>query len=301
MPTVSVIMNCLNCSRYLREAVDSVYAQTYTDWEIIFWDNASTDDSAEIAKNYDERLRYFSGDETVPLYKARNLALQQAKGKYIAFLDCDDIWLPSKLEKQVEIFENGRNIGLIYSNAEILEPGGSKRRKYNKMQPGGKIFRCLLAKYNINLATVMVSMEALNSLDHWFDDSLHFSGDADLFLRIAHDWNVYYIPEITAIYREHGSSGTAKTINKLLAENNYILDKLSKIYKDFFNKYSPEIKLWKNQALLSVIIAKWKYISGAAARKVITENLSSGFFLLLYMITFLPYRIISYVRKYLSI
>jgi len=57
--TVSVIMNCLNYSKYLREAIDSVYVQTYKDWEIIFWDNASTDNSAEIARSYDRRLRYF--------------------------------------------------------------------------------------------------------------------------------------------------------------------------------------------------------------------------------------------------
>ena len=130
--TVSVIMNCLNCSKYLREAIDSVYAQTYKNWEIIFWDNASTDNSAEIAKSYDEKLRYFRGEKTVPLYAARNLALKQAKGKYIAFLDCDDYWLPQKLERQVEIFESDKNIGLVYSNVEILERSGFRRKKFNK-------------------------------------------------------------------------------------------------------------------------------------------------------------------------
>ena len=114
MPTVSVIMNCFNGEKYLREAIDSVYAQTYKNWEIIFWDNASTDNSAEIAKSYDEKLRYFRGEKTVPLYAARNLALKQAKGKYIAFLDCDDYWLPQKLERQVEIFESDKKIGLVY-------------------------------------------------------------------------------------------------------------------------------------------------------------------------------------------
>ncbi|HZY30567.1 MAG TPA: glycosyltransferase, partial [Candidatus Methylomirabilis sp.] len=62
-PRVSVIMNCLNGERYLREAMDSVFAQTYTDWEIVFWDNASTDASAEIAKGYGDRVRYFRSEE----------------------------------------------------------------------------------------------------------------------------------------------------------------------------------------------------------------------------------------------
>jgi glycosyltransferase involved in cell wall biosynthesis len=90
---------------YLREAIDSVYAQTYKDWEIIFWDNASSDNSGEIAKSYDSRLKYFRGNKTNPLYAVRNCALKKASGKYIAFLDCDDIWLPKKLYLQMAAFE----------------------------------------------------------------------------------------------------------------------------------------------------------------------------------------------------
>ena len=103
-PLVSIIMNCWNCEKYLREALDSVYAQTYPHWEIIFWDNASTDQSGEMARSYDHRLRYFKGEVTIPLGAARNKALEQAKGEFIAFLDCDDAWLPEKLEKQIPLF-----------------------------------------------------------------------------------------------------------------------------------------------------------------------------------------------------
>ena len=114
-------MNCLNCEKYVREAIDSVYAQTYPDWEIIFWDNASLDSSGEIAKSYDERLKYFRGDKTIPLGRARNLAIEKAKGEYIAFLDCDDMWLSDKLEKQVEIFETNPDIMFVFSNYFILQ------------------------------------------------------------------------------------------------------------------------------------------------------------------------------------
>src|SRR5574337_499452 len=104
-PSVSVIMNCLNSSKYLREAIDSVYAQTYKDWEIIFWDNASIDNSAEIAKGYDSKLRYFRSEETVILGKVRNYAIEKARGEFIAFLDCDDLWLANKLERQIPFFK----------------------------------------------------------------------------------------------------------------------------------------------------------------------------------------------------
>ena len=115
-PLVSVIMNCKNSAEYLREAINSVYAQTYKNWEIIFWDNASTDNSAAIAKSYDKRLRYFKSDEPVKLGKARNLAIAEAGGKYLAFLDCDDKWLQEKLKKETVMLEARSDIDFIYSN-----------------------------------------------------------------------------------------------------------------------------------------------------------------------------------------
>ncbi len=86
---VSIIMNCLNGEKYLKDSIGSIYSQTYDNWEIIFWDNASTDRSDEIAQSYDSRLKYFRSDETYSLGKARNLAVSKAKGEYIAFLDVD--------------------------------------------------------------------------------------------------------------------------------------------------------------------------------------------------------------------
>ena len=77
--------------KYLEEAIDSIYAQTYSNWVVIFWDNASTDNSATIANSYDDRVKYYLAPKTTSLGNARNLALKKAKGKYIAFLDSDDV------------------------------------------------------------------------------------------------------------------------------------------------------------------------------------------------------------------
>ena len=123
-PTVSIIMNCLNGERYLRQAIDSVFNQTYKDWEIIFWDNGSTDTSAEIAKSYGERVRYFRSKKTYPLGKARNLCMAKSEAEYIAFLDCDDIWLPQKLEKQIPLFEKDPEVALVFSDAIYFNESG---------------------------------------------------------------------------------------------------------------------------------------------------------------------------------
>ncbi|MBD5641846.1 MAG: glycosyltransferase family 2 protein, partial [Desulfovibrio sp.] len=104
-PKFSVIMNCLDCERYLPAALASLKAQSCQDFEIIFWDNGSRDESAAIALDYGPRLRYFRSEETVPLGQARNLAISKAEGEYVAFLDCDDLWRPGKLEKQLALLE----------------------------------------------------------------------------------------------------------------------------------------------------------------------------------------------------
>src|SRR5437016_12782778 len=102
-PKVSVIVNCHNGAQYLREAVDSVYRQQFQDWEIVFWDNASTDGSETVVRVYDHRLRRFRGSEFLPLGAARNAALAVARGDFIAFLDADDVWLPDKLTRQLAL------------------------------------------------------------------------------------------------------------------------------------------------------------------------------------------------------
>ena len=116
-PLVSVIINCFNGEKYLREALDSVITQTYKNWEIIFWDNQSTDKSAEIFKSYkDSRLKYYcASSHAAILYEARNYALKKANGDFIAFLDVDDWWLPNKLEKQIPLFDDP-DVGLVYGN-----------------------------------------------------------------------------------------------------------------------------------------------------------------------------------------
>ena len=120
-PLVSVIMNCFNGEKYLRDAIDSVISQTYKNWEIIFWDNQSNDKSAKIFKDYkDGRLKYYLAASHIEiLYKARNYALKKANGEFIAFLDVDDWWLLEKLEKQISLFDDPE-VGLVYGNVWLF-------------------------------------------------------------------------------------------------------------------------------------------------------------------------------------
>ena len=115
-PLVSIIMNCFNGEQYLEEALKSVLDQTYENWELIFWDNRSEDESSDIFKKFkDNRFKYFLSDRHTTLCKARNLAIEKTKGDFLAFIDTDDMWLPNKLEKQIPLFKDN-SVGLVYGN-----------------------------------------------------------------------------------------------------------------------------------------------------------------------------------------
>lgn len=132
-PLVSILMNCYNGEKYLREAIESVLAQTYHNWELIFWDNQSTDRSAEIFRSYfDKRLKYFFAPNHTLLYEARNCTVEKCSGSYIAFLDVDDYWEESKLEKQMGVFKTDPNVAMVYSNFYFK----NEIRKTNKMGDG---------------------------------------------------------------------------------------------------------------------------------------------------------------------
>ena len=120
-PLVSIIINCFNGEKYLHKALDSIITQTYKNWEIILWDNRSTDKSAEIFNKYnDSRFKYYYAPlHTDVLYEAKNYALKKAKGDFLAFLDVDDWWLPNKLKNQMPMF-NDPKVGLVYGNFWIF-------------------------------------------------------------------------------------------------------------------------------------------------------------------------------------
>ena len=114
---ISIIVNCFNGERFLAEALESVINQSYQNWELIFWDNQSIDNSSEILKSYKHpKFNYFYSSSHTNLGKARELALKKTNGDWIGFLDCDDIWLPEKLQNQVAAINSFEgNLGLIYS------------------------------------------------------------------------------------------------------------------------------------------------------------------------------------------
>ena len=119
-PLVSVILIFFNAEAFLREAIESVYGQTYCDWELLLADDGATDGSTAIAREYaqkhTERVTYLEhpGHANRGACAARNLGIKSAKGKYLAFLDSDDVWLPEKLRQQAAILDSNPRVGMVY-------------------------------------------------------------------------------------------------------------------------------------------------------------------------------------------
>ncbi len=213
-------MNCYNSAEYLREALDSVLAQTFTDWEVIFWDNQSSDGSAPIFNSYaDKRFRYHWAPEHTVLGHARNLAVEQARGEWIAFLDCDDLWLPEKLAKQVDIIrEEDSDLGLVYGNMRMLLEEGDgldtgwgkgmhayERDRNRQHLPEGEVFPELLKENFIPLLSSVVRRST-----YWqvagIDPKLKQAEDYNLFVKISKDFKVRAVQEIVCVYRVHNSN-----------------------------------------------------------------------------------------------
>ncbi len=219
-PLVSIIINCFNGEKYIRKALDSVLAQTYKNWEIIFWDNQSKDKSLEIFKSYDDkRFKYFYAESHSPiLYKARNYALEKAKGQFLAFLDVDDWWLPEKLEKQIPLFQNSK-VGVVYGNCWMFLEKKNKKIIYRKRNlPTGMILNDLLDDYLIGSPTYVIRKKYLDDLKYRFNDEFHIIGDFDLNIRLASIYEFDCVQSPVANIRVHEKNESLLNRNKEISE-----------------------------------------------------------------------------------
>ena len=204
-------MNCYNGETFLKNALDSVLMQDYQNWELIFWDNISTDNSAKIFKSFkDKRFKYFLSKEHDLLYAARNKAIDKSKGSFLAFLDVDDFWDPKKLSKQINLFKDPK-IGVVYSNFWIRNEINRKKTKFSYFKlPSGDVKEKLLRKYKVGLLTLIVRKTAFKEVG--FNNKFHIIGDFDLCLRLSLNWNFAAVDQCLATYRWHGKNESMKNL-----------------------------------------------------------------------------------------
>lgn len=278
-PLVSIIVNCLNGEKYLRQAIRSIVNQSYKNWEVIFWDNCSTDKSYKIIKSFKSRkIKYYKSQKITKLYEARNLAIRKAKGKFISFLDVDDLWLPKKLEKQINLFNRNKKLTLVYTNQYLLNDKTNKRSIYAKnILPSGLITQEILDNYKIGILTTLIKKDYFKSES--FNKGKEIIGDFEFFVKLSLKKYIGSIQEPLACFRIHekniSRNKTAlfikelehwvkknknnKTIKKFNLNGVYLQIQILKIKNFIFKK--EKIKAFIEILKLPLSIKKIKFIS----------------------------------------
>jgi glycosyltransferase involved in cell wall biosynthesis len=206
-PLVSVIIPNYNYAQYLPQALDSVVAQTYPNVEIIVVDDGSTDESHAILRKYRDRIRLFQ-QHREGVSVARNRGAQESKGELIAFLDADDLWLPTKLERQVAKFIEDPDIGLVHCGWEAIDKSGVVSDPHLDGMDGWVAKELLLLRrpaVHVVGSGAVVTRDVFEKIGG-FDTRLSTSADWDFSYRVAISRRVAFVPEVLVQYRQHGTN-----------------------------------------------------------------------------------------------
>jgi glycosyltransferase involved in cell wall biosynthesis len=240
MTTVSVVTPTYNRALFLPDAVSSVLAQTYADLELLIVDDGSEDDTANVLEPYleDGRVRYFYQQNQGQSH-ARNLALEQAKGDFIAFLDSDDIWAPDKLEKQLAVLQANPDVDIVHGDEAVINEQGVVISADNMKRHSGQITRYLLADNSVSITTALVRRRCFDEMGG-FDTSVGVADDYELWLRFSARFSYHYVPGIVASYRVMADQISSDKRRRFAANEMIIRDFLAK-YDDVL---SPAERRW---------------------------------------------------------
>lgn len=206
-------MPSYNTDRFIAESIESVLQQTYTNWELIIVDDCSTDTTRTVLNNYihDRRITVIINTDNQGAAYSRNLALKQARGRWIAFLDSDDIWFPEKLEKQIDFMENN-GYHFSYTNYEEINENGQSRHR--QLTGPKRITNVMMKQYCYpGCLTVMYDATYIGLVQI---KDIKKNNDYAMWLKIASKANCYLLDETLAKYRRRSGSISNHSIFNLV-------------------------------------------------------------------------------------
>jgi len=209
---ISVILTTYNRPAMTCEAIDSVFAQTCSDFELIVVDDGSTDDTEQVLSRYGDRIQYVykeNGGEAT----ARNVGLARARGDLVAFLDDDDTWLPEKLEAQVAYHREHPKVGLIYTDCQRFNENGLLPDPSGRKRLSGWIFREFVEEYFIIFSTIMVTRAAIDRVGG-FDEAYKRGDDVDFMGRVLEHYPAGYIDRRLLMRRKYARPTTPAEVRR---------------------------------------------------------------------------------------
>lgn len=264
-PLVSVITITRNRASLLPRAIKSVLGQTYKNIEYIILDGASTDDTEEVVKKYsdDKRLVYHRFDRNYPIVETLNIGFNQSHGDYITFLDDDDEYLPTKIEKQVNLFSTlDAQYGMVYCWMSYFDSATNKFIKLHNPKVRGMVADEVVERPLVSgTPTMMFRRSTFSSLGGWRDD-MGIVSDWELAARCCQKWKVDYVPEsLIKIYVNHGYLRmTCTTFNKdkYFATIKFHLLFLQE-FSEIFDRYPIKKRYhYKNLIRIYIDLKEWK-------------------------------------------
>lgn len=235
IPTFSVVIPAYNASAFLPQTIESVQRQTFEDFEILIIDDGSTDDTLDIIKKYketDSRIHFIT-QRNQGVSRARNTGIEAAEGKYIAFLDSDDIWMPNKLKIHFEHFQSDSKIGLSYARVEFIDWQGYSAHQYSNLRLKNVLPKHLYIENLICTPSNAVIVKDIFKSNEGFDGYLSGYADIELFLRISLlGWKVEGINQVLVMYRT-SLSGMSSQIQEM--------EKEWEIYSERVSQYAPDL------------------------------------------------------------
>lgn len=236
-PTVSVVIPTYNRAEMLIRAIQSVLRQTYKDYEIIVVDDGSTDSTPSVIKEYEHNeIKYIRNNSNKGGAFARNLGLDHSNGKYIAFLDSDDEWLPTKLEKQIGYIENcPTTVGAVY--CQVLDKSDVLRRNISRTKKGNVYSELLRGWCPPTTSSFLIRSEALKTGVR-FDEALSSFQDYDLWIQLSKYWEFDFVPEPLVIFHHHEESRVSIDLLPRVNGLEYFLNKWSENIYNYGGKHA---------------------------------------------------------------
>ncbi|MDJ0730287.1 MAG: glycosyltransferase [Crocosphaera sp.] len=224
MTNISVIIPVYNGMKYLPETVQSVLEQTYQDFEIIIINDGSSDNIEEWFASLKKKHIKLISQENQGKSAARNAGILTAQGKYIAFLDADDLWKPTKLEKQLQCFNNSFDVGLVYTWTMIINENGLPIGKIITSQAKGDVWEKMLeSNLLVCGSTPLIHRDCFDKVG-LFSLDLPLAQDWDMWIRIANNYPFAVVQEPLVCYREHPEN-TSKKWQKMYQYNTLVLER----------------------------------------------------------------------------
>lgn len=294
---VSVIIPAYNCAQYLYQAVESIRNQTYRSLEIIIVDDGSTDSTPEVIKTLGDDIISIRQPNGGPA-KARNKGIDAATGEFTAFLDADDVWLPSKLKKQIDYLVTHPEVGFVYSQITNFVDGQTIGDEVFPQRPiSGLIFDELLSDTIIQLSSVVVRTEIARQVDG-FDGSLLTAEDTNFYLKVAYAHHIGVVPEVLLLRRLHASNLSFRADIPFGTLDN--LDRIAERYPEVHPaRYPPMLNAYKirGEALIKDCFHKGEYRKVREIfSKLVGLKVRSSSLLAYRILTFLPDSLVHALR-----